>query len=273
LLPLAHAAYFTGFSAVMRFLFIIIWPIVGLATSIMMEQGTQTLLMWVAIPPLIHLIWYEFLLPNLKHEPLIHPFMFNLMLAVITLISLIENGVVDYDNLFVEIWKAHMISYLYFGTCWFHLFMDNDMDPKKSNYLKKPAQDTIYISVVLALLSSLTTVMAPYTQSLNANYIYWIPNVFTLAAFIAVIWINQMDRFSDFLSNGVHKGKYESISEKYWYVPNGNMYVSSFLLAITALVTVFYWRDFSVVIYSVWQKYATRTIQYAPDITWLNPAV
>lgn len=54
------------------------------------------------------------------HKPqFVHPYFFAVILATLNCMALIENSVFDYENITFEIWKAHMISLLYFGTLWF----------------------------------------------------------------------------------------------------------------------------------------------------------
>jgi len=125
-LPFCEARLFWGFGKLIRILSILIWPAVGATTALVQESGTQNIILWLLVPPLLLLLWYEFLLPPLKMDPFIHPYTFAVLQAIFVLISLVESHVLDYNILWTEIWKSHLISCLYFGVCWFHLFLDND---------------------------------------------------------------------------------------------------------------------------------------------------
>ncbi len=102
-----------------RLLGILIWPIVSLVTVAGLEGSALNLLLYIMLPPFIILFWYEWYSMSAHKIQFIHPFFFAVITATLAVIGLVENEVLDYDNITFEIWKAHMISFLYFGLLWF----------------------------------------------------------------------------------------------------------------------------------------------------------
>jgi len=116
---LLPTGYTSGSESTMRLLGIIIWPIVAFSTVAGIEGSALNLLLYILLPPVIILIWYEWFSMSKHKVQFVHPFFFAVILATLAVIALIENEVLDYDNITFEIWKAHMISFVYFGVLWF----------------------------------------------------------------------------------------------------------------------------------------------------------
>jgi len=227
-------------------------------------------LFWIILPPVLFILWYEFLLPPLRMDPFIHPYTFAVTMCVFVITSLVENGVLDFNILYTEVWKCHLVSCLYFGVCWFHLFLDNDQKESKHGYTRRSAQDTIYLSLIIGVLVVSNTAMAPYTVPKVINMLWWLPSLFVFLSFINVIWMSQNDRFSDFHSD-VKQDQYRRMVAKPGYIQNSNFYTSCALLILLSLYTIYYWRDFAQVVFSVWQKIPARSIQVSQGTPWLDP--
>lgn len=269
-LPLCHATYFYGYGKLIRVLSLIIWPLVGAVTAITVEGGTQQIIYWALLPPVLFILWYEFLLPPLRMDPFIHPYTFAVTLATMVLLSLVENAVLDYNILWTEVWKCHLVTCLYFGVCWFHLFLDNDSSQSKHGYTRRSAQDTIYISIILGVLVVANTTMAPYAIPRVINMLWWLPSIFVFLSFANVIWMSQNDRFSDFHSD-IKEAEYQRMVAKPGYIMNSSLYTSCALMILVSLYTIYYWRDFALVVFSVWQRIPMRSIQVSAGTFWLDP--
>jgi hypothetical protein len=270
ILPLCHATYFYGYSKIVRVVSLLIWPLVGAVTAISIEGGTQQLLYWILLPPLLFIVWYEFLLPPLRMDPFIHPYTFSVTMSILVVTSLVENSVLDYNILWTEVWKCHLVTCLYFGICWFHLFMDNDPKESKHGYLRRSAQDTVYITLIIGVLVVANTTMAPYAVPKVINMLWWLPSIFVFLSFINVIWMSQNDRFSDFHSD-LKQEQYQRMVSKPGYINTSSLYTSCALLILVSLYAIYYWRDFAQVVFSIWQKIPTRSIQVSQGTAWLDP--
>lgn len=105
--------------SITRLLGVLIWPIISLATVAGIEGSAINLLLYIILPPVAILIWYEWFSMSAHRIQFVHPFFFAVIMATLSAMALVENEVLDYDNITFEIWKAHMISFLYFGVLWF----------------------------------------------------------------------------------------------------------------------------------------------------------
>lgn len=189
----------------------------------------------------------------------VHPYFFNVALATAAVIALVENSVGDYDNITYEIWKAHMVSALYFAVYWFTSKSRVSVTDTK-DFAYRSQQEAVFTAVVLAVLSLLTTAMAPYTSVAYTNYLLWIPLQLALAAFIDVVYLSNLDPHVD--------QKNRTPTET---VPNTAYWISSLILVIKALVVIYYWRDYSTIYNTMNQKIPTRSLQYNASYAWLSP--
>ena len=185
----------------------------------------------------------------------LHPFFFAVILATLSVISLVENNVLDYDNISYEIWKAHMISCLYFGVSWFT--SKAQMHEKDIQEFANRAQyESVLVSTALAILAAVSTATAPYTSVAYTNYLLWMPLLFVLVAFLDLLWITEADRAP---------GKDQALPRE------GALILSGLVLLLTGFVTIYYWRDYSAIYHTLWENFPTRSIQYNASYFWLSP--
>lgn len=97
------------------------------------------------------------------------------------------------------------------------------------------------------------------------NYLLWCPLMFVLTAFFGVLWVSDVDRFKELYSEKAQHRDPVALR------PNGSLFLSSLVLIITALVTVYYWRDFSIVWHATQENLPMRSVQFNASYPWLNP--
>jgi hypothetical protein len=189
----------------------------------------------------------------------VHPYFFAIVLATSSVIALVENSVADYNNITYEIWKAHMVSLLYFGVYWFTSKSKTAVLDTK-DYAYRSQQEAVFTAVVLAVLSLLSSAMAPYTDAAYNNYLQYIPLQLALAAFLDVVYLSHLDPHVDL--------KKQTATET---VPNTTYWISSLVLVLKALVVIYFWRDYSSIYGSMKVNIPTRSIQYNASYAWLTP--
>ena len=118
----------------------------------------------------------------------------------------------------------------------------------------------------LAILSTICTGIAPYTSVTYTNYLLWCPLIFVLTCFFGVLWITDIDRFKEMFNEKLKRG-----NESGGLRPNGGLLLSSLVLIITMLVSLYYWRDFSIVWHATQENIPMRSIQLNGTYFWLNP--
>ena len=110
--------------------------------------------------------------------------------------------------------------------------------------------------------------MAPYTSVAYTNYMLWMPLLFVLVSFFGILWLTEVERFKD-RSASVSGGKYAPETGKETLATT--LVMSSAVLIVTALVVIYYWRDFSVVWHATQENIPMRSVQYNTSYAWLNP--
>lgn len=269
-----------AWAMVMRTIVILIWPAVGMGVAAGIESAASSVVLLITLPPFLILVWcvpaparaalafapdvparprrYEFVLVSSHKRFFVHPYFFAVMLATTSVMSLIENSVFDYDNIMCEVWKAHLVSLLYFAVYWFTGKEKSGGHEKDFAY--RAQQEALFIALALALLSLLTSAMAPYTSVAYTNYMLWIPLQIALAAFLDVLYLAHADQVHE--KQG-HEGAWQYSSSTYW--------ISSLILILEALVVIYYWRDYSTIWHAMYENLPTRSIQYNTSYAWLNP--
>jgi hypothetical protein len=195
------------------------------------------------------------------HKPFfLHPYFFAVILATTSVIALVENSVFDYDNITYEVWKAHMVSTLYFAVYWFTGKSERlEINREYFNPFATHAQlESVFIAMVLAVLSLLTTAMAPYTSVAYTNYLLWIPLQFAVIAFLDLIYLSRQD-------------PQWTPKQDAWFIPDSVYMVSGVILILKALVVIYYWRDYSTIWHAMYEYVPTRSIQYNASYGWLTP--
>lgn len=263
LFPSQHPT--SGYSALWRILAILVWPVVSIAAVAAIEGSAINLVLYIVLPPFFLLIWYvpylpcifnrclihvycryEYFLMSPHRAQFLHPFFFDVVLATLAVISLVENSVLDYDNIVGEIWKAHMIACLYFGVSWFTSKAQLH-EKNSSDFGNRAQQESVLVSTGLAVLAAITTAIAPYTSVCYTNFLLWMPLALVLVGFIDLLWITEAE----------HGGSTDKVPSR-----ESAYYVSGLVLVIMAFVTVYYWRDYSSIYHIIWENTPTRSVQY-----------
>lgn len=201
----------------------------------------------------------------------VHPYFFAVILATLTVMSLVENSVLDYDNIMLELWKSHMISLLYFGTLWFSSKSSAfNTEKHRGLFLHRAQQDGLLLSAAIALFSSVGTSLAPYTSVAYTNFLWFMPFVFVLIAFFGILWLTEFERFKErFTAAGETRAAGQHEMGK--GTPITSLVMSSVLLILTGFVVIYYWRDFSIVWHATQENMPMRSVQYNTSYLWLNP--
>jgi len=148
--------------------------------------------------PLILFIWFEFLLPEDIHKPWIHPYYFAIFLSCFSLLSLIENGVLNYQNIIVEFLKVQATSYLYLATVWIYAYNQEcrvskyGTDVTKELLLTRPVNEAHLLTVLLAAAVHLNSQFAPYSTNGFSLFLWCAPSIFVLLAFGSLTWIASL---------------------------------------------------------------------------------
>lgn len=107
----------------------------------------------------------------------------------------------------------------------------------------------------LAIVSTLTSAVAPYTSAAYTNYLELVPLIFVLVSFMDLMF------FSYFVQ---HEEKTSAVRE-------GPLLISAVILIVTALVTIYFWRDYSIIYHAMWEKIPMRSVQVNDTNAWLLP--
>jgi hypothetical protein len=130
-----------GYNWMPRIIAILLWPIIAAVVPVVLENGATNIVILILLPPLLILLWYEWVVMSSHKTQFMHPYFFAVIIATLSVISLVENSVFDYDNIVFEIWKSHMVSCLYFGVLWFSSKAQLSNNEKhRGLYLNRPQQ-------------------------------------------------------------------------------------------------------------------------------------
>jgi hypothetical protein len=200
------------------------WLLLGplIAYSINMAFLSQTVVYMslITFVPLVLLVWFEGLLPSDIHKPWIHPYYFAIFLSCFSLLSLIENGVLNYQNIIVEFLKAQATSYLYLATVWIYSYnqectvSSSEGDVTKELLLTRPVNEAHLMTVLLAAFIHINSQFAPYSTNGFSLFLWVSPCLFVLLAFGSLTWISSLKLSSYYgKSDGNDKTKPQDVTE------------------------------------------------------------
>lgn len=191
-------------------IFLFFGPIIAYGINMAFLPQTVVFMSLITLVPVVLLIWFEGLLPDDIHKPWIHPYYFPIFLSCFSLLSLIENGVLNYQNIIVEFLKAQAISYLYLATVWIYSYnqectvSSSDSDVTKELLLTRPVNEAHYLTVMLAGFVQFNSQFAPYSTNGFSLFLWCVPFLFVLISFGSLTWIASL-KLSSFY--GESKGK------------------------------------------------------------------
>ena len=93
------------------------------------------------------------------------------------------------------------------------------------------------------------------------------------------MWVNELDKFSELYTGGTtangesQRRQYnkEELDRMPYYTPNGSLLVSASLLFIMALVTYWFWKDYSLTLQTMWEIVPTASVQSSWKVKWFTP--
>jgi hypothetical protein len=121
----------------------------------------------------------------LTPAPFLHPVVFDLCLAALTLFTLVERVVVQSEYLIVELLKVHAVAALYMGVTWYnrHLHAPNAAEVTKSIYNSAYVKQAYMLLWVVAMTAAFDTMIVPYPSKKGWELHWILPLVFTFWTF------------------------------------------------------------------------------------------
>lgn len=173
-------------------------PIIAFFVNFAFLSQTSTFMALITFVPLVLFVWFEFLLPTDVHKPWVHPYYFAIFLSCFSILSLIENGILNYQNLIVEFLKAQATSYLYLATVWIYAYKQEsrvsgvENDPTRELLHTKPVSEAHLLTVCLAAFIYINNQLVPYANNGWSLFLWYCPSIFVLLTFGSITWIESL---------------------------------------------------------------------------------
>jgi hypothetical protein len=175
------------------------WFIISYILSIIgifSESGAVIIVVvFIFIPALIALIYFELFLDDPDVRPWVHPYAFSIIMACTSLLALTENNILNTSIVVVELLKAQAASQLYMEVVW---YWTGYMEKKrlKSNltevYKTQQVQYALFMGIVVVSLLPLLQFMGPYDYNYDDRFLMVAPLLFTAIAVIGTIFLQGL---------------------------------------------------------------------------------
>ena len=120
---------------------------------------------------------------------MLHPFYFQLCLYALSVLALVENGVLNSDVILFEVLKSHAISFLYMSmVVYFTIASDSQSD--KSIIRSQAVQESVLKINYLAICLSLLPFVSAYEPNFQCLIMWLMPFLWVLVSFGCISWVS-----------------------------------------------------------------------------------
>jgi hypothetical protein len=202
---------------------------------VFVNPGAWGPLLLISIPAFFNLGYFEMFLDPTMVRPWIHPYTFTMVYSSLSVLSLVENDVLNYAVLVVEVLKAQAASQLYMSVVWYWVGLQEKLRLKSkllNMYRTKEVQWALYVSLIMVMLFPLTSYFAPYDYSHNFEFMASSPAFFAILALVSTLYLQDLrldDQYDDSSING-------DTSVPPTHLTSSKLYVALLMLGFTTLV-------------------------------------
>lgn len=233
------------------------------------NSGAWGPLMLIAVPAFFNLLYFEMFLDPTMVRPWIHPYMFSIVLSSLTVLALVENDVLNYAVIIVELLKAQAASQLFMSVTWYWVGLHEKLRAKNvmaKMYRTKEVQWALYTSLIVVFIFSGSLYFAPYDFSNHYQFIGASPIIFVFISLASTLYLQDL-RLDDQYDDKTVSADADLIPAS--HITSSKLYVSMLLLLFGSLVVLNllgeHWRTYRAFMDSVPDK----AMQYDLSIPYL----
>lgn len=131
-------------------------------------------------------------------RPMLHPAFFDLALQALTVFSLVSRGIVQYEVIIFEIFKAHAVAFIYAVIVWYNLHPQTE-DGASRNLEKDHPFKSVYIQEAYLVLfsigvaASMDSILIPYpSEDTSFRVMRLLPALLVLFCFLNRAWVSTL---------------------------------------------------------------------------------
>ena len=150
---------------------------------------------YIFLPALISLIYFELFLDDPDVRPWVHPYTFSIIFSCTSLLALTENNVLNASIIVVELLKAQAAGQLYMEVVW---YWTGYMEKKRlkselsETYKTQQVQYALFMGIVLVALMPFLQFIAPYDYTNAEIFLRIAPLVFVAIAVVGTIFLQGL---------------------------------------------------------------------------------
>lgn len=239
------------------------------AMLVFVNSGTWGPLLLIGIPAFFNLGYFEMFLDPTMVRPWVHPYTFTIVYSSLSLLSLVENDVLSYSILIVEILKAQAASQLYMSVVWYWVGLQEKLRAERKlakMYRTKEVQWGLYMTLIVVALLAITSQFAPYDYSYKMLFIANSPCMFVFLSLVCTLFLQDLrldDKYDDASASTTEPGAPPT------HITSSKLYVATLILGFITLV-VFnllgeHWRTYRATLDTV----PDRAMQYDLSVPYL----
>lgn len=166
--------------------------IIGVYTN---SGSAVIVVVYIFIPALISLLYFELFLDDPDVRPWVHPYAFSIIFTCTSLLSMTQNNVLNASVIVVELLKAQAVSQLYMEVVW---YWTGYMEKKRLKsdlievYKTQQVQYALFMGMIVVILLPFLQYIAPYDYN-NADMFFRVaPMGFVVIAVVGTIFLQGL---------------------------------------------------------------------------------
>lgn len=128
-----------------------------------------------------------------------HPWTFSVIYTCVTLLSLAENGILDFNTTLSEVLVSLAVGQLFMGITWYTVGNTEKLTSGEEHirelhvlYQTKEVQYALFMSITLVLILPTATILAPYAYTFASPFLSLSPLVFAILGVFSTLVIQNM---------------------------------------------------------------------------------
>jgi hypothetical protein len=128
----------------------------------------------------------------------IHPFVFSIIYQATAMLALVENGVLDYSVIVIQMLFAMATSQAFMAVAWFYVGVKEKTrltGPKRFLYLVYQTKEVSFGllgAMLLLLWTPLQQILGPYDYTVNSWFLLLSPLLFAVGALVITLQVQEM---------------------------------------------------------------------------------
>jgi hypothetical protein len=162
------------------------------------HTGNALVLSLILVTAFVSLVHFELFLNETIVRPWFHPFAFSIIYQSTVVLSLVENGVLDYRIMVVCLLVSMSMAQLFMALAWYYsghrekLRLTGAAQALHRVYLTKDVQQALFLATLVFLLTPLIQALAPFEYTYASPFLLFAPCIVAVLAETCTMFVEGL---------------------------------------------------------------------------------